>query len=120
MIEIRTQLQKSNSEKEDLKMQIHKLYEEKRNFEGHLEAISSAHDSRITEMHCVIGESLKNMYCDSWQNQSLIVWYWCYITWKTLQVENLTKEFTSMLYWTHAKMRSRIKISVVFKNVNIS
>lgn len=52
---MRSRLQKAELEKEELKLQIHKLFEEKKNFEKHLEAISSAHDSRITEMHCVIG-----------------------------------------------------------------
>jgi hypothetical protein len=62
MIEMRSRLQKSDLEKEELKMQIHKLFEEKKNFERHLEAISSAHDSRITEMHCVIGT--ENFSCE--------------------------------------------------------
>lgn len=62
MIEMRSRLQKGDHEKEELKMQIHKLFEEKKNFERHLEAISSAHDSRITEMHCVIGRQKKKNY----------------------------------------------------------
>ena len=55
MIELKSRLQKTDLEKGELKSQIHKLFEEKKHFERHLEAISTAHDSRITEMHCVIG-----------------------------------------------------------------
>lgn len=61
MIELRARLQKSDLEKEDLKMQIRELFDEKDNTQRHLEAISQAHESRITEMHCVIVELNKKL-----------------------------------------------------------
>lgn len=56
MIEMRTRLQQTDLEKEELKKQIQKFELEKNHLERHLEAITIAHDSRITEMHCVIGK----------------------------------------------------------------
>jgi chromosome segregation ATPase len=61
MIELRARLQKSDLEKEELKMQIRELFGEKDNTQRHLEAISQAHESRITEMHCVIVELNKKL-----------------------------------------------------------
>lgn len=61
MIELRARLQKSDTEKEQLKMQIRELFDEKDNTQRHLEAISQAHESRITEMHCVIVELNKKL-----------------------------------------------------------
>lgn len=61
MIELRARLQKSDLEKEELKMQIRELFDEKDNTQRHLEAISQAHESRITEMHCVIVELNKKL-----------------------------------------------------------
>lgn len=61
MIELRDRLQKSDLEKEELKMQIRELFHEKDNTQRHLEAISQAHESRITEMHCVIVELNKKL-----------------------------------------------------------
>lgn len=61
MIELRARLQTSDLEKEELKMQIRELFDEKDNTQRHLEAISQAHESRITEMHCVIVELNKKL-----------------------------------------------------------
>jgi chromosome segregation ATPase len=61
MIELRARLQKSDLEKEQLKMQIRELFDEKDNTQRHLEAISQSHESRITEMHCVIVELNKKL-----------------------------------------------------------
>jgi hypothetical protein len=56
MIELRARLQRSDMEKEELKRQIKQLFDEKDNTQKHIEAISQSHESRITEMHCVIVE----------------------------------------------------------------
>lgn len=61
MIELRARLQKSDLEKDELKMQIRELFHDKDNTQRHLEAISQAHESRITEMHCVIVELNKKL-----------------------------------------------------------
>lgn len=61
MIELRARLQKSDLEKEELKMRIRQLFAEKDNTTRHLEAISQSHESRITEMHCVIVELNKKL-----------------------------------------------------------
>lgn len=61
MIELRARLQKSDLEKDELKMQIHELFHDKDSTQRHLEAISQAHESRITEMHCVIVELNKKL-----------------------------------------------------------
>lgn len=61
MNDLRLRLQKSDMEKEELKAQIRKLFEEKDNTQKHLEAISQAHENRITEMHCVIVELNKKL-----------------------------------------------------------
>lgn len=61
MIELRTRLQRTDVEKEELKLQIRQLFDEKDNTQKHLEAISQAHESRITEMHCVIVELNKKI-----------------------------------------------------------
>jgi hypothetical protein len=61
MIELRARLQKSDLEKQELKMQIRELFDEKDNTQRHLEAINQAHESRVTEMHCVIVELNKKL-----------------------------------------------------------
>lgn len=61
MIELRARLQQSDLEKEELKMQIRELFDDKDSTQRHLEAISQAHESRITEMHCVIVELNKKL-----------------------------------------------------------
>lgn len=70
MIELRARLQNSDMEKEELKMQIRELFKEKDNTQRHLEAISQAHESRITEMHCVIVELNKKLRVQ--QNTAII------------------------------------------------
>lgn len=61
MIELRARLQQSDMEKDELKMQIRELFHDKDSTQRHLEAISQAHESRITEMHCVIVELNKKL-----------------------------------------------------------
>lgn len=61
MNDLRIRLQKSDMEKEELKHQIRKLFDEKDNTQKHLEAISQAHENRITEMHCIIVELNKKL-----------------------------------------------------------
>jgi len=61
MNDLRMRLQKSDIEKEDLKAQMRKMFEEKDNTQKHLEAISQAHENRITEMHCIIVELNKKL-----------------------------------------------------------
>lgn len=51
------------SEKEcnEFKRKLHEALEEKERSYRRLEVISSAHESRITEMHCVIAELSKKL-----------------------------------------------------------
>lgn len=61
MNDLRLRLQKSDIEKEELKSQMRILFEEKDSTQKHLEAISQAHENRITEMHCIIVELNKKL-----------------------------------------------------------
>lgn len=61
MNDLRIRLQKSDMEKEELKLQIRKLFDEKDSTQKHLEAISQQHENRITEMHCIIVELNKKL-----------------------------------------------------------
>ncbi|KAL7034611.1 hypothetical protein ACKWTF_008029 [Chironomus riparius] len=61
MNDLRIRLQKSEMEKEEFKHQIRKLFDEKDSTQKHLEAISQAHENRITEMHCIIVELNKKL-----------------------------------------------------------
>lgn len=61
MMELRARLQKSDIEKEELKIQLREYFDDKDNTQRHLEAISQQHESRITEMHCVIVELNKKL-----------------------------------------------------------
>lgn len=61
IIELRERLQKSDVEKEELKIQVKELYDDKNCTQRHLEAITNSYDSRITEMHSVIIELNKKL-----------------------------------------------------------
>lgn len=61
MNDLRIRLQKADMEKEELKLQIRKLFDEKDSTQKHLEAISQQHENRITEMHCIIVELNKKL-----------------------------------------------------------
>lgn len=61
IIELRERLKKSDHDKDELKMQIQNLYEDKANTQRHLETITSSYDSRITEMHSIIIELNKKL-----------------------------------------------------------
>lgn len=58
---MRARLQKSELEKEALKCQLKQALEESVRSQHRLEAIGAAHESRITEMHCVIVELNKKL-----------------------------------------------------------
>lgn len=61
MIEMKTRLQKAELEKEALKCQLREALEESVRSQRRLEALGAAHESRITEMHCVIVELNKKL-----------------------------------------------------------
>jgi hypothetical protein len=58
VLELKTLLQKSDIEKEALRNQLKDAFEEN---QRRLESLSSNHESRITEMHCVIVELKKKL-----------------------------------------------------------
>ncbi|KAG5682099.1 hypothetical protein PVAND_011478 [Polypedilum vanderplanki] len=59
--DLKTQLRKSNEEREKLRLQIQKLFAEKDETCKHIAAISQAHENKITEMHCIIVELSKKL-----------------------------------------------------------
>ncbi|XP_055377657.1 colorectal mutant cancer protein isoform X2 [Condylostylus longicornis] len=59
--ELKLKLQKSENEREDFKRRLEDSMEEKDRCYRRLEVISAAHESRITEMHCVIAELSKKL-----------------------------------------------------------
>lgn len=61
MIEMKSRLQKAEMEKEALKCQLREALEESVRSQRRLESIGAAHESRITEMHCVIVELNKKL-----------------------------------------------------------
>lgn len=61
MMELKTRLQKAEIEREALKCQLHEALEERERAHRRLEAVGAAHESRITEMHCVIVELNKKL-----------------------------------------------------------
>lgn len=61
VLELRTKLQRAEIEREALKLQLHEALEEKERSQRRLDALGAAHESRITEMHCVIVELNKKL-----------------------------------------------------------
>ena len=58
-MELRSRLQKSEIEKEEVAMQLKDVCDERNLLQRHIEVVGQAHESRITEMHCVIVELSK-------------------------------------------------------------
>jgi hypothetical protein len=56
VLELKKCLQKSEGDKEHLRGQLKEAYDERERGQRRLESIGAAHESRLTEMHCVIVE----------------------------------------------------------------
>jgi hypothetical protein len=61
IIELRERLQKSDLEKDELKVQVQNFYDDKVNTQRHWETITNNYDTRITEMHSIIIELNKKL-----------------------------------------------------------
>lgn len=61
VLELSTRLQNSECERDSIQKKLSDALEEKERSQRRLEAIASAHESRITEMHCVIVELSKKL-----------------------------------------------------------
>lgn len=61
VLELSTRLQNSERERDSIQKKLGDALEEKERSQRRLEAIASAHESRITEMHCVIVELSKKL-----------------------------------------------------------
>lgn len=61
VIELSERLKKSELERDSIQKQLHDTVDEKERTQRRLESIGSAHESRITEMHCVIVELSKKL-----------------------------------------------------------
>lgn len=61
VLELSARLQNSERERDQMQRKLADAMEEKERSHRRLEAVSSAHESRITEMHCVIVELSKKL-----------------------------------------------------------
>lgn len=61
VIELSERLKKSESERDTIQKQLNDAVDDKERTQRRLESIGSAHESRITEMHCVIVELSKKL-----------------------------------------------------------
>lgn len=61
VLELSARLQNSERERDSTQKKLADAMEEKERSHRRLESISSAHESRITEMHCVIVELSKKL-----------------------------------------------------------
>lgn len=61
VLELSTRLQNSECERDSIQKKLSDALEEKERSQRRLEAIASSHESRITEMHCVIVELSKKL-----------------------------------------------------------
>lgn len=61
VLELSARLQNSERERDTVQKKLSEAMEEKERSHRRLEAVSAAHESRITEMHCVIVELSKKL-----------------------------------------------------------
>ena len=61
VLELSARLQNSERERECMQRKLKEAQEERERAQRRLESIGSAHESRITEMHCVIVELNKKL-----------------------------------------------------------
>lgn len=61
VLELSARLLNSEREREQMQRKLHDAVEEKERAQRRLESIGSAHESRLTEMHCVIVELNKKL-----------------------------------------------------------
>lgn len=61
VLELSARLQNSERERECMQRKLNEAIEEKERSQRRLESIGSAHESRITEMHCIIVELNKKL-----------------------------------------------------------
>lgn len=61
VLELSARLQNSEREREQMQRKLHEAIEERERAQRRLESIGSAHESRLTEMHCVIVELNKKL-----------------------------------------------------------
>lgn len=61
VLELSARLQTAERERESMQRKLNDAVEEKERAQRRLESIGSAHESRITEMHCVIVELNKKL-----------------------------------------------------------
>lgn len=60
-MELSARLQNSERERELMQKKLNEALEEKERSQRRLEAVGAAHESKITEMHCVIVELSKKL-----------------------------------------------------------
>lgn len=61
VIELSERLKKSEQERDLAKKRLHEAIDEKERTQRRLESVGAVHESRITEMHCVIVELNKKL-----------------------------------------------------------
>lgn len=61
LVELSQRLQKSERERDEFRKKMEEAIEDKEQTFRRLEMMSSSHESRITEMHCVIAELSKKL-----------------------------------------------------------
>lgn len=61
MLELSTRLQKSEQERDLIQKKLNEALVEKERSQRRLDSVGAAHESKITEMHCVIVELSKKL-----------------------------------------------------------
>lgn len=61
LVELSQRLQKSERERDEFKKKLEEAIDDKEQTFRRLEMMSASHESRITEMHCVIAELSKKL-----------------------------------------------------------